>query len=73
MYGDPSEIFLYGYWSFKGYSSFGGGPRRDTCVQVFEIIKLIEEKQNTSFIRIDKIYLQFDLYSVFITCKYMTY
>ena len=36
-------------------------------------IKLIEEKRNTSFIRLDKIYLQFDLYSVFITCKYITY
>ena len=32
-----------------------------------------EEKRNTSFIRIDKIYLQFDLYSAFITFKYITY
>ena len=39
----------------------------------FKKIKLIEEKRNTSFIRIDKIYLQFDLYSVFITFKYITY
>ena len=39
----------------------------------FKKIKLIEEKRNTSFIRIDKIYLQFDLYSVFINFKYITY
>ena len=32
-----------------------------------------EEKRNTSFIRIDKIYLQFDLCSAFITFKYITY
>ena len=49
--------------------SVASGPRRDTCVQIFKKNKLTEEKRNTSFVKKDKIYLQFDLYSVFITCK----
>ena len=72
MCGDPSENFLYGYWSFKGYMTSEVAPG-GTSVCKYLKIKPIEEKRNTSFIRLDKIYLQFDLYSVFITCKYITY
>ena len=69
MYGDPSEIFYMDIGAVNVIVASevapGGIP--------FKKIKLIEEKRNTSFIRIDKIYLQFDLYSVFITFKYITY
>ena len=73
MYVDPSEIFYMDIGAVNVIVASEVAPGGIPECKYFKKIKLIEEKRNTSFIRIDKIYLQFDLYSVFITFKYITY
>lgn len=55
MYGDPSEIFYMDIGAVNVLVASEVAPGGIPVCKYFKKIKLIEEKRNTSFIRINKI------------------